>query len=439
MTENPAGSGDIAHERDSSEAPAAPDENINAEPAIAAAVEDSSEAYVIGVMTNAGGKISNYFWNNLDLKVGDTCIVEDDNGSCFGKVAIARIPVEAAGCPKKRPKAKIIRRATKEDEEKAEYLGRKEKAAMSYCREKIVELDIPMSLSRVYYNFEGNKAVFFFTADGRVDFRELVKEMANFTRVKVEMRQIGVRDEARMMGGCGPCGGELCCSTFLSDFAPVSIRMAKDQNLSLNPAKISGVCGRLMCCLAYEHGHYKELTKMAPKMGKSCMTPDGRLGKVFQLNLLKEQVTVMFDDESKADYSLDEVSPHRGGPRPPRQEAGGGGEARKGEAVKPAPAPARDKAAEDRKSEQAGRPVGEDERKEKAEREAKDFKPVRKRRKRKRKPSPGQPEGVEAQAADESGREGAEDEKVTRSSSRTRKRRRGSRKRRRGPSPDNAS
>ena len=259
----------------------------------------AADAYVVSVLTEMGGKSADYYWNNVELSVGDLCVVDEPGGMSFGKVAVARRPAALGGCCKTRPAGKVVRRATPDDMDKAELMTRKEKAAMSHCREKIIELDVPMSLSRVHYTMDGKKAIFFFTADGRVDFRELVKELANYTRVKVEMRQIGVRDEAKMMGGCGPCGQELCCATFLSDFAPVSIRMAKDQNLSLNPTKISGVCGRLMCCLAYEHAHYRELMKMAPKMGKGCNTSDGREGKVFQLNLLQERVTLIFEDESR--------------------------------------------------------------------------------------------------------------------------------------------
>lgn len=281
------------------------------------------EDYVVGVIAGCGGGPEDFYWNNVELAVGDLCVVERGRDLSFGKVAVARLPASIA-VRGSRP-GRVARRATGEDEKRARQLARKEKTAMAYCREKIVELDLPMSLSRVSYTFDGKKAVFFFTADGRVDFRELVRELANFTRVKVEMRQIGVRDEARMMGGCGPCGHELCCATFLSDFAPVSIRMAKDQNLSLNPSKISGVCGRLMCCLAYEHAHYKELNRRAPRLGKGCVTADGRAGKVFQLNLLRERVTVTFEDESKKEYDMSEVVPHRPGqpvvPPPPKVES----------------------------------------------------------------------------------------------------------------------
>ena len=388
--------------------------------------ELSAEHFVIGVLTEPGGKVGDYYWNGLNLKVGDLCVVEEEGGEKFlGTVALAKRPAGLGGCCGRGP-GRIVRRATKEDEEKAAFLARKEKAAMAHCREKIVELDIPMSLSRVHYTFDGKKAVFFFTADGRVDFRELVREMVNYTRVKVEMRQIGVRDEARIMGGCGPCGHELCCATFLADFAPVSIRMAKDQNLSLNPAKISGVCGRLMCCLGYEHDSYRKLMGQAPKMGKSAITPDGRIGKVLQLNLLKERVVVMFEDESKAEFSLSEVAPARGGK--PQKKAGEGAGGRPREAQAAAPAEIR---------EPVERTGGKE-----SPAEAERGGTRRKRRKRrgsgKREPQAGpapgskQEQRLSGAAGEPGGRGGEGAEKTGRSSAR--RRRSGFRKKKRGPS-----
>lgn len=263
--------------------------------------------FVIGVALSSGGKINDYHCDGIDLRVGAPCVVEENGRQEYGEVALAR-RLQTCGCPKKRVRGKIVRGATAGDMERAAQNARKEKAAMAHCREKIADLDLRMSLSRVHYSFDGRKATFFFTADSRVDFRELVKELTNFTRVKVEMRQIGVRDEAKMLGGCGPCGQELCCSTFLNGFAPVSIRMAKDQQMSLSPEKISGVCGRLMCCLAYEHPMYKDLLKGSPKMGKAVVAPDGRKGKVCQINVLTEKVGVVFEDGVKIEYGMSEVT-----------------------------------------------------------------------------------------------------------------------------------
>ena len=263
--------------------------------------------YVIGVVLHSGGMVINYYWNKIDLRVGDSCIVDDDRNAVLGSVSITRRPTDLV-CQKKQPRGMILRQASDKDVEQAASTQRKEKAAMNYCRERILERDLEMNLSRVSYSLDGRKATFYFTAENRVDFRELVKDLTNYTHVKVHMRQIGVRDEARMLGGCGPCGQELCCSMFLNEFAPVSIRMAKDQMLSLSQEKISGVCGRLMCCLAYEHPVYKEKIKLAPKMGKTVMTPEGRQGRVVQLNLIKEIVGISFEDGSKATFTVEEMS-----------------------------------------------------------------------------------------------------------------------------------
>ncbi|MGK7346009.1 MAG: PSP1 domain-containing protein [Candidatus Nitrospinota bacterium M3_3B_026] len=380
------------------------------------------EDYVVSVIAGCGGRPEDYYWNNIELSVGDLCVVENGRDLSFGKVAVARLPASLT-IRGERP-GRIARRATGEDEKRARQLARKEKTAMAYCREKIVELDVPMSLSRVNYTFDGKKAVFFFTAEGRVDFRELVRELANFTRVKVEMRQIGVRDEARMMGGCGPCGHELCCSTFLPDFAPVSIRMAKDQNLSLNPSKISGVCGRLMCCLAYEHAHYKELTRRAPRLGKGCLTTDGRTGRVLQLNLLRERVTVMFEDESKKEYDLSEVVPRRPGqqvsPPPPKtkdsKEAQAPAEEDAAAAEKPPAPPARGEA----KSESAA-----------------PARPSKRRRRKRKKSAPGKGAADAPADAESAGQTGPEAQAPGRTSRKSR--RRGARKRRKGGEPGGES
>lgn len=282
-------------------------------------------SFVVTVQNRVGDKPSDYFCDGLNLKVGDYLVAESDGTPFFGSVSIGRKPASLL-CGKKKPAGKVLRRATGEDIKKAEELADKEDAAFDYCKERILGADLQMNLSAVHCSFDGLRAAFIFTAEGRVDFRELVRDLAGFTRMKVEMRQIGVRDEAKLLGGCGPCGKELCCSSFLPDFAPVSIRMAKDQNLSLNPTKIAGVCGRLMCCLSYEHENYKELMSKAPKMNKQVVAPDGKIGRVAHINALREKVGVIFEDGSRMEYGLTEVVPAH---KRPQQGAG---------AVEPPPA-----------------------------------------------------------------------------------------------------
>ncbi len=267
-----------------------------------------SEKFVTKVHCHTIGKSADYFWNMVELKVGDMCVVETLSGDVdYGLVELTRRSAIACGCPKKKVQGKILRLAVGEDKEKAEKNRQLEQKAMAFCRRRIFELDMQMSLSDVNISYDGSKTVFHFTSEGRVDFRELLKDLSAFTNTKVEMRQIGVRDEAKMIGGCGPCGGTLCCSSFMKGFVPVSIRMAKDQNLSLNPTKISGICGRLMCCLSFEHEHYKVLSSKAPKMGKKVTDPDGQVGRVVSLNLLKDQVLVEYEDRSKKEFMPHEL------------------------------------------------------------------------------------------------------------------------------------
>lgn len=270
---------------------------------------DVSEKFVTKIHCHALGRSADYFWNMVDLKVGDMCVVETLSGDVdYGLVELTRRSAIACGCPKKKVQGKIIRPATEEDRARAEKNRQLAQKAMAFCRRRIFELDMQMSLSDVNVSYEGSKTVFHFTSEGRVDFRELLKDLSAFTNTRVEMRQIGVRDEAKLIGGCGPCGGTLCCSSFMKGFAPVSIRMAKDQNLSLNPTKISGICGRLMCCLSFEHEHYKVLSSKAPKMGKKVTDPDGKVGRVVSLNLLKDQVLVEYEDRSKKEFMPHELA-----------------------------------------------------------------------------------------------------------------------------------
>ncbi len=211
-------------------------------------------AKVVGIRFKKAGKVYYFLPGGIDLKQNDNVIVETARGMEFGKVVLPlrEIPVEEVVSPLK----EVLRKASIADEEQFQSNEKKEKEAFQVCLAKIAAHKLPMKLIDVEYTFDGNKIIFSFTAEGRVDFRELVKDLASVFRTRIELRQIGVRDEAKMLGGLGSCGRELCCASFLGDFEPVSIRMAKDQNLSLNPTKISGICGRLMCCLKYENGCY---------------------------------------------------------------------------------------------------------------------------------------------------------------------------------------
>ena len=244
---------------------------------------------VIGVRFKEGGKI--YYFDPLefDIKTGDGVIVDTARGIVFGDVAEPPhvIPDEQLITQLK----PVIRIATPEDHEQRRIYREKEKEAYAICQEKILEHGLVMKLVDVEYAFNGAKIMFYFTADGRVDFRELVKDLACVFRTRIELRQIGVRDEAKMLGGLGVCGRPICCASFLSDFIPVSIKMAKEQNLSLNQTKISGICGRLMCCLKFEQAGYEAMHKIMPKVGKEVITPDG-IGTVADNNVISENTTV---------------------------------------------------------------------------------------------------------------------------------------------------
>ena len=260
---------------------------------------------VIGVRFKKAGKI--YYFDPLDyeLQIDDYVIVETARGVEYGKVAIAMQEVDENDVVL--PLKKIIRPAREEDVEKVEENHIEAERAFAVGVEKIQEHRLDMKLVDVEYTFDKNKVIFYFTAEGRVDFRDLVKDLAAIFRTRIELRQIGVRDEAKMLGGIGPCGRMLCCSTFLGDFEPVSIKMAKDQGLSLNTTKISGICGRLMCCLNFENDTYEELKRSMPDYGQEIETPEGR-GKVIGLNILSQVVTVrFFKDKKTADYTWEEL------------------------------------------------------------------------------------------------------------------------------------
>ncbi len=244
---------------------------------------------VIGVRFKEGGKI--YYFDPLDfeIKVGDGVIADTARGLVFGDVAEAPHFVQDEQLVT--PLKPVLRVATPEDREQRELLRKKEKDAYAICQAKIEEHGLVMKLVEVEYAWGASKIMFYFTADGRVDFRELVKDLAGIFKTRIELRQIGVRDEAKMLGGLGVCGRPICCSSFLTDFIPVSIKMAKEQNLSLNQTKISGICGRLMCCLKFEQAGYESMHKIMPRVGKEVITPDGA-GIVLDNNVISETTAV---------------------------------------------------------------------------------------------------------------------------------------------------
>ena len=251
---------------------------------------------VIGVRFKRAGKI--YFFNpeNLDIKAGMHVIVETARGIEYGLVAVGRKEIEEDKVVQ--PLKEVIRIATPEDDETNKLNKEKEKEAFDVCLEKIRKHELAMKLIACEYTFDNNKVMFYFTADGRIDFRELVKDLAFVFKTRIELRQIGVRDEAKMKGGVGICGRPLCCHTFLSEFIPVSIKMAKDQNFSLNPSKISGVCGRLMCCLKNEEAAYEYLNSTLPDVGDIVETVEGFKGEVSSVSALKQLVKIIVENES---------------------------------------------------------------------------------------------------------------------------------------------
>lgn len=254
---------------------------------------------VVGIRFRNAGKIYYFGPGNLELKAGMHAIVETARGVEIGTVITG--PREVSEESVIQPLKPVIRIATEADEKQAEKNREKEKEAYRICLEKIAKHELDMKLVEAEYTFDNNKLLFYFTADGRIDFRELVKDLAAVFRTRIELRQIGVRDETKIMGGYGICGRQLCCNTFLPEFAPVSIKMAKEQNLSLNPTKISGVCGRLMCCLKNEEETYEYLNSKLPNVGDFVTTDDGLKGEVSSVNVLRQlvKVTVEVDDEKE--------------------------------------------------------------------------------------------------------------------------------------------
>ena len=264
---------------------------------------------VIGVRFRSAGKVYYFAPGKLKIAQGDHVIVETARGVEYGYVVLGEKEVEDDKIIQ--PLKSVMRVATPEDDEKAEKNREKEREAYKICLEKIRKHELEMKLIDAEYTFDNNKVLFYFTADGRIDFRELVKDLASVFKTRIELRQIGVRDETKILGGIGICGRPLCCHSYLSDFVPVSIKMAKEQNLSLNPTKISGVCGRLMCCLKNEHETYEELNSRLPNVGDHVTTADGMKGEVASLSVLRQLVKVVVtmenDEKEIREYKVSEL------------------------------------------------------------------------------------------------------------------------------------
>lgn len=264
---------------------------------------------VIGVRFRTAGKIYFFAPGKFQIKQGDNVIVETARGVEFGRVVSG--PKDVKDEDVVQPLKSVIRMASDQDRKTVEKNKQKEKEAFKICLEKIRKHKLEMKLIDVEYTFDGNKILFYFTADGRIDFRELVKDLAAVFRTRIELRQIGVRDETKIRGGIGICGRPLCCSTYLTEFSAVSIKMAKEQNLSLNPTKISGVCGRLMCCLTNEEETYEELNSQLPSVGDTVTTKDGLMGTVHSLSVLRKLVKVVVnlenDEKEIREYPADEL------------------------------------------------------------------------------------------------------------------------------------
>lgn len=256
---------------------------------------------VVGVIFKRAGKVYYFDPDGIDLKSGDKVIVKTSRGTEFGEVVSS--PTDVIDEEITAPLKKVVRKALNDDKEQLAENKKKEKEAFKTAEEKIAKHGLSMKLIEVEYVFDRSKIIFYFTADGRIDFRELVKDLAAVFKTRIELRQIGVRDEAKMVGGLGPCGQRLCCTVFLGDFDPVSIRMAKEQDLPLNPLKISGICGRLMCCLKYEYEAYRDFKKRAPRRGTKVTTEWGP-AKIVEFNVPKETVIVELESGQRIEMPL---------------------------------------------------------------------------------------------------------------------------------------
>jgi cell fate regulator YaaT (PSP1 superfamily) len=259
---------------------------------------------IVGIKFKTGGKIYHFDPGVFVLAVGDAVIVETEKGLGFGTVAVAPEPPDEK--PPNKALKKVFRKATRQDFLRRRKNKQLEKEAHEQCLHYINKLKLKMNLFSVEATFDTSRLTFFFTAEGRVDFRQLVKKLVHRFRVRIEMRQVGIRNQAKMCGGIGRCGREFCCSTFMDKFDPVSIRMAKDQGLSLNPTKISGQCGRLMCCLTFENQVYKEIRSRFPKMGKTVNTKD-HTGKVIRFNFLQNKVALRLEDRQEIEINVDDI------------------------------------------------------------------------------------------------------------------------------------
>ncbi|MCU0578950.1 MAG: stage 0 sporulation family protein [Desulfobacterota bacterium] len=251
---------------------------------------------IAGIRFHQTGSIYDFDCGHFVLKCGDQVIVKTEQGLGLGQVV--RAPIKVEQIEEGKEYKKIFRMANEADLDQFRKVQDREKEAFHFCLERIKERKLPMKLVRVECFFDGSKVIFYFTADGRIDFRELVKDLVHRFHTRIEMRQIGVRNEAKLLGGLGPCGRELCCSSFLPDFAAVSVKMAKEQNLPLNPTKISGICGRLMCCLTYEYETYQELKKDFPKIGKTIPSPLGPV-KVLRQNIMDGTIVVETEEREE--------------------------------------------------------------------------------------------------------------------------------------------
>ena len=261
-------------------------------------------AEVVGVRFKRAGRIYYFDPAGVDINLGDWVVVETERGLEIGKVVISPKQVLASDITE--PLKSVLRLANEEDlSQQGEFKG-KEQDVLERCKEMAAELNLPMKLLAADYNLDGARLTFFFSAEGRVDFRELLKELNAAFKTRIELRQVGPRDEAKMLGGCGRCGRPLCCTSYLSEFNPISISMAKEQELPLNPLKISGVCGRLLCCLSYECKQYSVLKQSLPSIGERVTTPLGT-AVVVERNTLKETVTVQLESEARAEFPIEEV------------------------------------------------------------------------------------------------------------------------------------
>ena len=293
---------------------------------------------IVGVRFHRGGKIYNFDAGHFVLAVDDQIIVETEKGLAFGVVVrppqVVELPDPQDGGEEPQELKRVYRLATDNDLQQLAENQKLEVDAFAYCQERIGQRNMDMNLVKVETLFDRSKIIFYFTADGRLDFRELVRDLVGRFRTRIEMRQVGVRHEAKLLGGLGSCGRELCCATFLQDFEPVSVKMAKEQNLSLNPTKISGLCGRLMCCLTYEYEAYHSFKRGLPKLGKRFKPAPDLVGKVIRQNVLKRQITLLLDDGREVSGTPEELAelkpetppekpapPERPKPRPRPQPA----------------------------------------------------------------------------------------------------------------------